>query len=37
MRGALSCTEEMKSEGLELTVVTYSILIAGYAKINDAQ
>lgn len=37
MRGALSCVEEMKSEGLELTIVTYSILISGFAKINDSQ
>jgi leucine-rich PPR motif-containing protein len=37
MRGALSCVEEMKSEGLEMTVVTYSILIAGYGKTNDAE
>lgn len=37
MRGALSCVEEMKSEGIEMTVVTYSILISGYGKTNDAQ
>jgi hypothetical protein len=37
MRGALSCVEEMKSEGIEMTVVTYSTLISGYGKTNDAQ
>jgi leucine-rich PPR motif-containing protein len=37
MRGALSCVEEMKAEGIELTIVTYSILIAGFGKINDSQ
>uniref|UniRef100_A0A453D9K8 Pentatricopeptide repeat-containing protein n=1 Tax=Aegilops tauschii subsp. strangulata TaxID=200361 RepID=A0A453D9K8_AEGTS len=37
MRGALSCVEEMKAEGIGLTIVTYSILISGFGKINDAQ
>jgi leucine-rich PPR motif-containing protein len=37
MCGALSCVEEMKAEGIELTIVTYSILIAGFGKINDSQ
>ncbi|RRT73078.1 hypothetical protein B296_00028043, partial [Ensete ventricosum] len=37
MRGALSCMDEMKTEGIELTVATYSILIAGFAKVNAAE
>lgn len=34
---ALSCVEEIKSEELEMTIVTYSIVISGYGKTNDAQ
>lgn len=37
MRGALSCIDEMRTEGVELTVATYSILIAGFAKVLDAE
>ena len=37
MCGALSCIDEMKAEAIELTVVTYSILIGGFASINDAK
>ncbi|KAL5976477.1 hypothetical protein ACLOJK_020810 [Asimina triloba] len=37
MRGALSCVEEMKDEGIEMTVVTYSVLIKGFNNIGDAE
>lgn len=37
MRGGLSCIEEMKAENIELTLVTYSILIKGFAAINDVE
>eukprot|EP00268_Persea_americana_P064559 TRINITY_DN8517_c0_g1_i1.p1 TRINITY_DN8517_c0_g1~~TRINITY_DN8517_c0_g1_i1.p1 ORF type:complete len:395 (+),score=88.17 TRINITY_DN8517_c0_g1_i1:43-1185(+) len=37
MRGALACVEEMKDEDIEMSVVTYSILIKGFNNIGDAE
>ncbi|KAL8233432.1 hypothetical protein R6Q59_019532 [Mikania micrantha] len=34
MEEALSCVRKMKDEEIELTLVTYSILVGGFAKIG---
>lgn len=37
MEEALSCVRKMKDEGVEMTLVTYSILVGGFAKVGDVE
>ncbi|KAL6327488.1 hypothetical protein AAG906_021561 [Vitis piasezkii] len=37
MEEALSCVRKMKEEGIEMSLVTYSILVGGFAKIANAE
>lgn len=37
MEEALSCVRKMKEEGIEMTLVTYSILVGGFAKIGNSE
>lgn len=37
MEEALSCVRKMKEEGIEITLVTYSILVRGFAKIGNSE
>lgn len=37
MEEALSCVRKMKEEGIEMSLVTYSILVGGFAKIGNAE
>jgi hypothetical protein len=37
MEEALSCVRRMKDEGIEMTLVTYSIIVGGFAKLGNAQ
>lgn len=35
MEEALSCVRKMKDEGIEMSLVTYSILVGGFGKIGN--
>lgn len=37
MEEALSCVRKMKDERIEMSVVTYSIIVGGFAKLGNAQ
>lgn len=37
MEEALSCVRKMKDEGIEMSLVTYSILVGGFAKVGDVK
>lgn len=37
MEEALSCVRKMKDEGIEMSLVTYSIIVGGFAKIGNAE
>lgn len=37
MEEALCCVRKMKDEGIELSLVTYSILIGGFAKVGNIE
>lgn len=37
MEEALSCVRKMKEERVEMTLVTYSILVRGFAKIGNIE
>lgn len=37
MEEALSCVRKMKEEGIELSLVTYSILVGGFARIGNVE
>ena len=37
MEEALSCVRKMKEEGIERTLVTYSILVGGFAQIGNSE
>ncbi|KAK6156245.1 hypothetical protein DH2020_010493 [Rehmannia glutinosa] len=37
MEEALSCVRKMRDEGIEMSLVTYSILVGGFAKIGNVQ
>ena len=37
MEEALSCVRKMKEEGIEMSLVTYSIIVGGFAKIANAE
>lgn len=37
MEEALSCVRKMKEEGIEMSLVTYSILVGGFAKMGNAE
>ena len=37
MEEALSCVRKMKEEGVEMSLVTYSIVVGGFAKIGNAE
>lgn len=37
MEEALACVRKMKEEGIEMSLVTYSILVKGFAKIGNAE
>lgn len=37
MEEALSCVRKMEDEGIELSLVTYSILVGGFAKVGDVK
>lgn len=37
MEEALSCVRKMKDEGIEMSLVTYSILVGGFAKVGDTE
>ncbi|XP_021895911.1 pentatricopeptide repeat-containing protein At5g04810, chloroplastic-like [Carica papaya] len=37
MEEALSCVRKMKEEGIEVSLVTYSIIVGGFAKVNNAE
>lgn len=36
MEEALSCVRKMKDEGIEMSLVTYSIIVGGFAKVGNA-
>lgn len=37
MDEALSCVRKMTDEGIEVTLVTYSILVGGFAKVGNVE
>jgi hypothetical protein len=37
MEEALSCVRKMKDEGIEMSLVTYSIIVGGFAKVGNAK
>lgn len=37
MEEALCCVRKMKDEGIELGLVTYSVLIGGFAKVGNIE
>ncbi|KAL0299127.1 UNVERIFIED_CONTAM: Pentatricopeptide repeat-containing protein, chloroplastic [Sesamum radiatum] len=37
MEEALSCVRKMRDEGIEMSLVTYSILVGGFAKIGNVE
>lgn len=37
MEEALSCVKKMKDEGIEMSLVTYSIIVGGFAKVGNAK
>lgn len=37
MEEALSCVRKMKEEGIELSLVTYSILVGGFARVGNVE
>lgn len=37
MRGALSCVEEMKAENIQMSLVTFSILVKGFASVGNIE
>ena len=37
MEEALSCVRKMNDEGVEVTLVTYSILVGGFAKVGNVE
>ena len=37
MEEALSCVRKMKEEGIELSLVTYSILVGGFARVGNIE
>jgi len=37
MEEALSCVRKMKEEGIEMSLVTYSILVGGFARVGNVE
>jgi len=37
MEEALHCVRKMKEEGIEITIVTYSIIVGGFARMANAE
>lgn len=37
MEEALNCVRKMKEESIEMSLVTYSIIVGGFAKVGDAE
>lgn len=37
MEEALSCVRKMKNEGIEMSLVTYSILVGGFARVGNTK
>ena len=37
MGEALHCVRKMKEEGIEMSLVTYSIIVGGFAKVGNAE
>lgn len=37
MEEALSCVRKMKEEGIGMSLVTYSIMVGGFAKVGNAE
>jgi hypothetical protein len=37
MEEALSCVRKMNEEGIEMSLVTYSIVVGGFAKFGNAE
>lgn len=37
MEEALTCVRKMKDEGIEISVVTYSIIVGGFAKVGNVE
>lgn len=37
MEEALNCVRKMKDEGIEMSIVTYSIIVGGFAKLGNAE
>jgi len=37
MEEALHCVRKMKDEGIEMSIVTYSIIVGGFAKVGNAE
>lgn len=37
MEEALLCVRKMKEEGIEMSLVTYSIIVGGFAKVGNVE
>lgn len=37
MEEAITCVRKMKDEGIEISVVTYSIIVGGFAKVGNVE
>ena len=37
MEEALSCVRKMKEEGIEMSLVTYSVIVGGFSKAGNAE
>lgn len=37
MEEALSCVRKMRDEGIEMSLVTYSIVVGGFAKMGNIE
>jgi hypothetical protein len=37
MDEALSCVRKMKEEGIEMSLVTYSVIVGGFSKAGHAE
>lgn len=37
MEEALSCARKMRDEGIEMSLVTYSIIVGGFARVGNVE
>lgn len=37
MEEALSCVRKMRDEGIEMSLVTYSIIVGGFARVGNVE